>query len=73
MKVFMYDLPPDFHFGLLGWKGYTGETWPNVKDPAQIPTYPGGLNLQHSIEYWLTLDLLSSEILTSIDHALLSE
>lgn len=63
LKVFMYDLPPDFHFGLLGWKGYAGETWPNVQDPAQIPTYPGGLNLQHSIEYWLTLDLLSSETL----------
>lgn len=62
LKVFMYDLPPDFHFGLLGWKGNPGETWPNVKNPAQIPPYPGGLNLQHSIEYWLTLDLLSSEI-----------
>lgn len=62
LKVFMYDLPSDFHFGLLGWKGNPSETWPDVKNPAQIPPYPGGLNLQHSIEYWLTLDLLSSEI-----------
>lgn len=21
LRVFMYDLPPEFHFGLLGWKG----------------------------------------------------
>ncbi|KAI3444203.1 hypothetical protein Pfo_000868 [Paulownia fortunei] len=39
LKVFMHDLPFQFHFGLLGWRG-------------------GG---RHSIEYWLTLDLLNSE------------
>ncbi|MCD7452366.1 hypothetical protein HAX54_016294 [Datura stramonium] len=60
LKVYMYDLPPEFHFGLLGWKGSKDETWPSVSNPSQIPSYPGGLNLQHSIEYWLTLDLLSS-------------
>lgn len=60
LRVFMYDLPPEFHFGLLGWKGRVNETWPNVNNPSRIPPYPGGLNLQHSIEYWLTLDLLSS-------------
>lgn len=60
LRVFMYDLPPEFHFGLLGWKGKANQTWPNVSNPGQVPTYPGGLNLQHSIEYWLTLDLLSS-------------
>lgn len=59
LRVFMYDLPPEFHFGLLGWKGRS-ETWPNVDEPSEIPPYPGGLNLQHSVEYWLTLDLLSS-------------
>ncbi|XP_042488277.1 probable arabinosyltransferase ARAD1 isoform X2 [Macadamia integrifolia] len=57
LRVFMYDLPPEFHFGLLGWEGKAGQIWPDVID---IPPYPGGLNLQHSIEYWLTLDLLSS-------------
>ncbi|KAF2311326.1 hypothetical protein GH714_021759 [Hevea brasiliensis] len=56
----MYDLPPDFHFGLLAWKGKANQTWPNVDDLNHIPLYPGGLNLQHSIEYWLTLDLLAS-------------
>ncbi|KAJ0618570.1 putative xylogalacturonan beta-1,3-xylosyltransferase [Helianthus annuus] len=62
VKVFMYDLPPSFHFGLLGWKGdqNPNQIWPNVSNLSEIPKYPGGLNLQHSVEYWLTLDLLSS-------------
>ncbi|TXG51727.1 hypothetical protein EZV62_024251 [Acer yangbiense] len=60
LRVYMYDLPPEFHFGLLGWNGNANQTWPDVSKPSQIPPYPGGLNLQHSIEYWLTLDLLSS-------------
>ncbi|XP_043697938.1 probable arabinosyltransferase ARAD1 [Telopea speciosissima] len=58
LKVFMYDLPPEFHFGLLNWKPEGDNVWPDLK--TKIPDYPGGLNLQHSIEYWLTLDLLSS-------------
>ncbi|KAG4932788.1 hypothetical protein GLYMA_17G100100v4 [Glycine max] len=62
LRVFMYDLPPEFHFGLLDWKGNVNQTWPNVNNPKHIPPYPGGLNLQHSVEYWLTLDLLSSNI-----------
>ncbi|KAK4354203.1 hypothetical protein RND71_026397 [Anisodus tanguticus] len=60
LRVYMYDLPPEFHFGLLDWKGSGNELWPNVGMQGQVPSYPGGLNLQHSIEYWLTLDLLSS-------------
>ncbi|KAF7838464.1 putative arabinosyltransferase ARAD1 [Senna tora] len=60
LRVFMYDLPPEFHFGILGWKGSENQKWPNVDDPKRIPAYPGGLNLQHSPEYWLTLDLLAS-------------
>ncbi|KAI4301001.1 hypothetical protein L6164_034320 [Bauhinia variegata] len=59
LKVFMYDLPPEFHFGLLDWKPEGKSVWPNIR--TKIPHYPGGLNLQHSIEYWLTLDLLASE------------
>lgn len=60
LKVYMYDLPPEFHFGLLDWKDRKDRIWPDVRKPSRIPTYPGGLNLQHSVEYWLTLDLLSS-------------
>ncbi|XP_073125267.1 probable arabinosyltransferase ARAD1 isoform X2 [Henckelia pumila] len=60
LKVFMYDLPSEFHFNLLGWKGRgRGVVWPDIR--SEVPDYPGGLNLQHSIEYWLTLDLLNSE------------
>lgn len=60
LRVYLYDLPPEFHFGLLGWKGKSHQIWPDISSPSQIPSYPGGLNLQHSMEYWLTLDLLSS-------------
>lgn len=59
LKVFMYDLPPEFHFGLLDWKPIGNSVWPDVR--TNIPGYPGGLNLQHSIEFWLTLDVLASE------------
>ncbi|KAG1338235.1 putative arabinosyltransferase ARAD1 [Cocos nucifera] len=60
LKVFMYDMPPEFHFGLLGWVADGKSVWPDIH--TKIPPYPGGLNLQHSIEYWLTLDLLSSRL-----------
>lgn len=60
LKVFMYDLPPEFHFGLLNWKAKGKSVWPDIT--TKIPEYPPGLNLQHSIEYWLTLDLLASEL-----------
>ncbi|KAK4793025.1 hypothetical protein SAY86_023460 [Trapa natans] len=65
LKVFMYDLPAEFHFELLGWKPQGSSVWPDIR--TKIPMYPGGLNLQHSIEYWLTLDILSSEFSGSID------
>lgn len=61
LKVFMYDLPSEFHFGLLNWHKKGSETWPSVKNVSTVPSYPGGLNRQHSVEYWLTLDLLASE------------
>lgn len=60
LRVYMYDLPPEFHFGLMGWSRSGNQVWPDVCNRSQIPQYPGGLNLQHSMEYWLTLDLLSS-------------
>ncbi|KAL6539702.1 hypothetical protein OROHE_011473 [Orobanche hederae] len=64
LKVYMYDLPSEFHFGLLGWKGTSKSVWPDIR--VEVPEYPGGLNLQHSIEYWLTLDLLNSEFSDSL-------
>lgn len=59
LKVFMYDLPAEFHFGLLDWKPEGRSVWPDMN--VKVPNYPGGLNLQHSIEYWLTLEILASE------------
>ncbi|XP_074287207.1 putative arabinosyltransferase ARAD1 [Silene latifolia] len=59
LKVFMYDLPPEFHFGILDWKPQGSSVWPDIR--KTVPHYPGGLNLQHSIEHWLTLDLLFSQ------------
>lgn len=60
LRVYMYDLPLEFHFGLLGWRGVGNQIWPSVDNRSIIPSYPGGLNLQHSAEYWLTVDLLAS-------------
>ncbi|KAL6555262.1 hypothetical protein OROGR_006520 [Orobanche gracilis] len=60
LKVYMYDLPFQFHFGLMGWRATGRSIWPDIR--SEVPEYPGGLNLQHSIEYWLTLDLLNSEL-----------
>ncbi|KZV29558.1 xylogalacturonan beta-1,3-xylosyltransferase-like [Dorcoceras hygrometricum] len=65
LKVFMYDLPSEFHFSLLGWKRKGKSVWPDIR--AEVPGYPGGLNLQHSIEYWLTLDLLNSEFANNLE------
>ncbi|CAL5001908.1 unnamed protein product [Urochloa decumbens] len=76
LRVYVYDLPPEFHFGMLGWDGGGGggkrktktkaaaAAWPDVGDPRAVPHYPGGLNLQHSVAYWLTLDILSSTTTT---------
>lgn len=61
LKVYMYDMSPEFHFGLLGWKPERNDVvWPDIR--INVPHHPGGLNLQHSVEYWLTLDLLFSEL-----------
>ncbi|MCO5596288.1 hypothetical protein L7F22_050349 [Adiantum nelumboides] len=59
LKVFMYDLPSELHFGMIDPTSVEkGQTWPT--DLANTVNYPGGLYQQHSPEYWLTLDLLSS-------------
>ena len=50
LRVYMYDLPSEFHFGLLGWSEKSNQMWPDVSNPNRIPSYPGGLNLQHSME-----------------------
>ncbi|XP_002988055.2 probable arabinosyltransferase ARAD1 isoform X1 [Selaginella moellendorffii] len=57
LKVYMYDLPAEFHFGMLD-AAISGGSWP--RNISSLPRYPGGLYQQHSPEYWLTADLLSS-------------
>ncbi|KAI3696912.1 hypothetical protein L6452_29525 [Arctium lappa] len=59
LRVFMYELPSEFHFEILSWKPEGNAVWPDLR--VKVPEYPGGLNLQHSVAYWLTLDLLASE------------
>lgn len=59
LKVFMYDLPPELHFGMIDPMCVAeGNTWPS--NLTNIVSYPGGLTEQHSTEYWLTLDLLNN-------------
>lgn len=59
LRIFMYDLPADFHYGMITeFKPSKGEIWP--RNVSAIPPYPGGLYQQHSPEYWLTSDLLTS-------------
>ncbi|KAL6899872.1 hypothetical protein ACP4OV_006530 [Aristida adscensionis] len=68
MRVYVHELPAEFHFGMLGWDGHghghgqAAAAWPDVGDAGAVPHYPGGLNLQHSVAYWLTLDILSSTL-----------
>lgn len=56
LRLYMYELDPEYNFGLLN-KDYMGRYPRNISD---IPRYKGGMNLQHSPEYWLTVDLLTS-------------
>jgi hypothetical protein len=61
LKVYMYDLPPEFHYGMLVKAPYPkGQVWP--RNVSEIPEYFGGLYQQHSPEYWLTCDLLTSNM-----------
>ncbi|OEL15854.1 putative arabinosyltransferase ARAD1 [Dichanthelium oligosanthes] len=62
LRVYVYDLPAEFHFAMLGWDGKGKAAWPDVRDARAVPHYPGGLNLQHSVAYWLALDILSSSL-----------
>lgn len=65
LKVFMYDLPPELHFGMMDPLCVAeGNTWPSNLTSI---SYPGGLTEQHSTEYWLTLDLLNNPELEEED------
>jgi hypothetical protein len=59
LKVFMYDLPPEFHYGMMADFVPEGK-WP--RNVSALPKYPGGLYQQHSPEYWLISDVLTSDM-----------
>ncbi|KAG0558410.1 hypothetical protein KC19_10G026400 [Ceratodon purpureus] len=63
LKVFMYDLPAQFHYGMLAEDEHLfdkTQTWP--RNVTAMPHYPGGLYQQHSPEYWLISDVLTSDM-----------
>ncbi|XP_024398479.1 probable arabinosyltransferase ARAD1 [Physcomitrium patens] len=61
LKVFLYDLPPKFHYGMIPeFTPEESQIWP--RNVSNIPRYPGGLYQQHSPEYWLISDLVTSDM-----------
>jgi hypothetical protein len=65
LKVYMYEMPPEFNWGLINSPptGHVaGEAAAAVEiDGRAYPFYPGSAGTkQHSVAYWLTLDLLSA-------------
>ncbi|MCO5607638.1 hypothetical protein L7F22_061836 [Adiantum nelumboides] len=66
LKVFMYDLSPEFHFGMIEPLSSYEVIWPS--NLTTLARYPMGLYEQHSPEYWLTLDLLINTELVSLDN-----
>lgn len=73
LKVYMYDLPAQFNWGIIdeSWEGSRKSGATNSKksgatdgldmNGTSYPLYPGSvMRKQHSIAYWLTLDLLSA-------------
>ncbi|KAG6542567.1 hypothetical protein Mapa_016038 [Marchantia paleacea] len=61
LKVYMYDLPSEFHFGMTStFEPALDPQNPWPRNLSSLPRYPGGLYQQHSPEFWLTADLLTS-------------
>eukprot|EP00897_Mesotaenium_endlicherianum_P007393 jgi/Mesen1/6682/ME000343S05849 len=58
LRLYMYDLPGEFNFGIQ-WEEYNARLPANFTD---IPRYLGGMYQQHSPEYWMTVDLLTSDM-----------
>lgn len=60
LKVFMYELPQKFNFGLFT-KDPLGPDGQRVWSGTSVPSWPsrGGLRYQHSITYFLMADLVT--------------
>ncbi|GAQ89012.1 hypothetical protein KFL_004790055 [Klebsormidium nitens] len=65
LRVYMYDLPAQFNWGIID-KSWEHSRFSNTTNGVNIggisyPLYPGSVSRkQHSIAFWLTLDLLSA-------------
>jgi hypothetical protein len=62
LLIFMYDLPSEFHYGMITSSRPAGHAnFP--RNASDIPLYPGGQVYQrHSAEFWLTNDVLTSNM-----------
>ncbi len=62
LLIFMYDLPSEFHYGMITSSRPAGRAnFPH--NASDIPLYPGGKVYQrHSAEFWLTNDVLTSNM-----------
>lgn len=58
IRLYMHELGGEYNFGILNYE-YMFRQPQNVSD---IPRYRGGMYQQHSPEYWLTVDLLTSRM-----------
>ncbi|PPD87371.1 hypothetical protein GOBAR_DD15694 [Gossypium barbadense] len=63
LRVYMYDLPSEFHFGLLGWKGKLNQVWPEHR----VLAYPRSSIFEHT-ECGQTLRCNQSHKLESSRH-----
>jgi hypothetical protein len=63
LKVYVYDFPRKFNFGIM-----IGDSSPNQDlpwgDDEPLPFWPHrtGLRKQHSVEYWVFVDLLDKHV-----------
>ncbi|KAJ9131512.1 hypothetical protein P3X46_035167 [Hevea brasiliensis] len=57
LKVYMYDLPPRFHVGMMD---HRNDDYNTPVTAENLPRWPNnsGLRKQHSVEYWLMASLL---------------
>ncbi|CAM6094865.1 unnamed protein product [Calypogeia fissa] len=63
LKVYAYDMPRKFNFGLLEKDDAPDQDLPWGEDEP-LPSWPlrSGLRKQHNVEYWLTVDLFDRHV-----------
>ncbi len=63
LLIFMYDLPSEFHYGMIRSSPPAAGRANFPHNASDIPLYPGGqVYQQHSAEFWLTNDVLTSNM-----------